>query len=74
MTGRHSSELPSPEMVRQSFKYDADTGTLIRSVASGPVKAGDRAGGVGKNGYIYVSFCGKPYLAHRLIWCWMTGE
>lgn len=37
-------------------------------------KAGDRAGTLHKNGYVQVCFCGKLYLAHRIIWEMIKGE
>ena len=74
MTGRSESSLPSHEMIRHKFNYDPNSGRLTRAVTSGSAVAGAVAGGPGKNGYVYVSCGNRHFLAHRIIWCWMTGE
>lgn len=63
------------ELVRELFAYDSETGRLTRKISNGPKwKIGSVAGGVGENGYRYVSVNKKMYLAHRLIWLHVYGE
>jgi hypothetical protein len=72
----------SAERVRYLFDYDAESGLVTWRVdrKSGDggrrihVRAGDRAGTIKSNGYIEIWTSGTSYLAHRLIWLWVTGD
>ena len=48
--------------------YDPNTGELTWIVGNSRRKAGDIAGTVGPNGYRYVTYKYKMYLAHQLAW------
>jgi hypothetical protein len=55
--------------------YDPASGLLRWRVDRFPAKAGDVAGFPGKKlGYLYVGIDHKTYMAHRVIWLWMTGN
>ncbi len=57
------------------FRYEPETGALWRLLPSKPRhKVGSRAGFVRRNGYRYVGIDGVEYLAHRLVWLYMTGD
>ena len=59
------------EDVRENFAYNPLTGILYRTTGwtkGKPITTSD------KRGYIKVSFKNRKYLAHRLIWLWLTGE
>jgi hypothetical protein len=60
--------------VRELFDYQQDTGLLIYRIKSGKKMPGDVAGTLNGAGYIQVGIDYKLYLAHRIIWLWMTGE
>lgn len=65
-----------PASLKLALDYSPETGKLIwlRDSNNKQRLAGDEAGFQGTNGYIRLKFKGKEYLAHRLIWTWMTGE
>lgn len=57
--------------VSEVFEYDVTSPTFLRWKSPkfySNRKVGDVAGSFNKNGYVAVSYCRKPYLAHRLIW------
>jgi len=61
--------------VRELLDYDQATGDLRwRKRTSNRVYVGDVAGWIGDNGYRRIEIDSTPYLVHRLIWLWMTGE
>lgn len=77
----------SQEYLRECFDYDPESGALVwkhRPVShfkneAGAVSFNSRFAGrpvtnVGKNGYITMSICDHPYLAHRVIWKLVTGR
>ncbi len=78
--------LPSQERLRELFDYDPETGALTWKIKpypqAGRVVIGREAGTItkGRSQYrtvgIRESLGGKftVYLAHRLIWKWMTGD
>jgi len=71
-----SNDLTQDE-VRKLFSYDPLTGKLTRLVKCGYRPAGMEAGyvHVGDHGKSYrrVKIQGITYLAHRVIWLWVTG-
>ncbi|ABA79156.1 HNH endonuclease [Rhodobacter sphaeroides] len=63
-----SKPLPSQERLNEVFKYDSETGYLIRKGQSG------HAGCINKRGYWQVYCDGVLYYAHRLIWKMHYGD
>lgn len=61
------------EKVRQLFSYDKKVGLLIRKVRRSNQHIGTVAGRVGNHGAIVIHIEGRLYLAHRLIWLYVTG-
>lgn len=61
-------EVPSQDLLLQHFAYDAETGDMSRVGKS--VAAGSR----NSSGYKTVSFQGRGYLVHRLIWQMVYGD
>lgn len=59
----------SASRLRELVLYDADTGVFTR-LRDGPHNAGS---GCESNGYIVIGLEGRPRLAHRLAWLYMTG-
>ena len=70
--------LPSQARLRELFNYDQSTGELIRKTKNrrwNNTTAGicrSRRGD--KPWLVLVHADGRQYPAHRLIWCWMTGD
>lgn len=63
------------EEARRYFKYDPETGQIIRLIARGPAKAGDVAFGTENgHGYLCGGHKGFQYMAHRVAWLLMTGD
>jgi HNH endonuclease/AP2 domain len=63
------------ERVHELLSYNHKTGELTWRVdRSRRVRAGDRAGHRGFDGYVDVTIDGRLYLAHRLIWLMQTGS
>lgn len=62
------------DRLKQLFRYDEDTGHFIRLVNARRAKAGEKAGYIAKNGYVYISVDGKPQLAHRMAWLYVHGH
>ena len=63
------------ERLRELQHYNPDTGIFtwrVRTAKS--VHVGDVAGYSFRNGYIRMKVDGHYYLAHRLVWLWVTGE
>lgn len=60
--------------VREVYNYDPDTGVFTFRVQRGPKRAGEVAGGVSLDGYIYMKLNGNQHLAHRLAFLYMTGK
>jgi HNH endonuclease len=55
------------------IRYDAKQGRCFRRVASGGQPAGSEAGGINKNGYVYISLDGRAYRRGRLAWLYSKG-
>ena len=67
------SPLPDPELLKQYFGYDPDTGRFWwKKGGSGIIKGSD-CGNVMPTGHIRVKFKDRLYLAHRLIWRMVHG-
>lgn len=67
------------EQVRELFDYSPVTG-LLRYRKDGAGRGGHNqvagavAGTTADDGYVVVHIKSKVFLAHRVIWLWMTGE
>ena len=59
--------------VRALFDYNEETGQLVWRVAKPRIRIGMVAGHL-HSGYVRVTINGKRYMAHTVIWLWMTGE
>lgn len=64
----------SVEEIQQTLEYDANTGVVYWRIGNSRRKAGDLAGTKGANGYIYISYKYKMYLAHRIAWLLYYGQ
>jgi hypothetical protein len=68
-------DLPTHADITDRLHYDPEIGTLYWRVNIGRhIKAGDEAGTVDYLGRVIVSFCGRKYLAHYLIWVLEHGR
>ena len=55
------------ELARKYLRYDSETGNHYWLVdRTGGVKAGDKAGSLRSDGYVYIKLLGNKYSAHRL--------
>jgi hypothetical protein len=65
--------LPTQERLQELFEYSVVTGTLYH--LQRPAKGrGDGHAGRVVSGRVYVTLDGQRYMAHRLIWCLVTGQ
>ena len=64
------------DRLKKLLRYDPGTGQFVRLVkTSNRINVGDLAGGVSaSHKYCSISLDGRPYLAHRLAWLYMTGQ
>ena len=61
------------DLVNKLFRYDKETGDLIRKVNKGTAKAGDKAGSVNGSGYVVTGIEGNKYRNHRIIFLMHRG-
>lgn len=62
-------------LLKENLSYDLETGVFTRRISNTNfVKVGSVAGWVRRDGYIEIKVNGRPYLAHRLAWLYMTGS
>ena len=54
--------------------YDCETGVLRWRIRAGRQPRGSPAGHMTASGYVSIRVDRKLYLAHRLVWLWMTRE
>lgn len=62
------------EELKKLMRYDPDTGNLVWIVRRSRTAVGTIAGTPGTDGYIYIVIDRKHYVAHRLIWLYVTGN
>ena len=63
--------LKNEDKIRRSFRYNPDTGDLVRVFKNGKVRLIDQ---LDYKGYVIVSVNGRPFKAHRLIFFLCTGH
>ena len=63
-----SKHLPPLDELKKRYSYDPMTGVLTSLHTGQPITARH------PDGYLYVHFGGRSYLAHRIIWKLMTGK
>jgi hypothetical protein len=61
------------EIIRQSVRYDRETGLFYWIVSRGGMKSGDVAGRINPIGYVQIQINCKNYAAHRLAWFFENG-
>jgi len=70
--------LPSNEILHEYFDYNPETGKVTWKKRTHPnakrIKIGGETGSPSTYGYLYIHIFGVSYMAHRLIWKWMTGK
>jgi len=64
----------TPEQLKKLLQYDPETGLFTWLASNNGVQIGDVAGYKTTDGYITIRVNYKLYLAHRLVWLYMTGE
>lgn len=75
MSEKHVSQKtpPSLERVNELFRYEEETGDLVRRINFYSAKAGDIAGTPTGRGPLRVGIDGERYLVHTIIWYLKTG-
>jgi len=73
MSAKLRNQLPSQEELNKAFDYNPDTGELRWKNSTGSVKAGKLAGTRTK-GYMQVSYRGKKYYLHNIVWIMVKGS
>lgn len=76
-----TKQLPSQADLQRDFTYYPSTGLFVRhkpksarqNNATVNLSKG-YCGSLGKDGYVSMTYKGKSYQAHRLIWKYMTGK
>lgn len=74
MTSTACKDLPTQEELHRLFDYNPDTGVLTWKKKRGCKAAGQAAGTRHTHGYRVIQVAGKRAYAHRLVWCYVTGE
>jgi len=66
----------SQERLKEVLHYEDLTGVFswMRGGRGRYMRPGRPAGGVGKDGYVYIGIDGQQYFAHRLAWLWVHGH
>lgn len=67
--------LPNQAHLREIFDYDPDTGSVVwRKPPRRRDMVGQHAGYISRQGYLRLHVSGSPFMAHRVVWKWMTDE
>jgi hypothetical protein len=64
----------TPEEVRETFGYNANTGNLWWRKKRGRLPAGKLAGGMSDTGYLRVQWKGRKVRCHRIAWVHYHGK
>jgi hypothetical protein len=70
---RHK-QLPPVELLRELFRYDEETGRLIRNRPGRKVRVGQVVGVRSGSGYLFTKISRSGYAVHRLIYAMAYGE
>ena len=66
------------EYLQKIMTYDPESGLVVRIMKQSWAGNWHPSHSVPKSitayGYLQMNVGGRPYAAHRLIWCWVTGE
>jgi len=69
------SNIVNVARVREVLKYNKKTGRFTWLKSTGPrAVVGAPAGAVNVRGYYDISIDGRKYVAHRLVWLYVTGQ
>ena len=60
--------------LKEIAHYDPETGEFRSLVNRGPIKVGQKLGGIALHGYLHVQIDGRIYLGHRLAWLYVHGH
>jgi len=71
---RAYSPLPHASELWERFDYNPLTGDLIRRKEAGGQLPGTVIKSLHISGYLQAAVNGRLFLAHRLVWVWVTGE
>jgi len=70
---RKKPTLITQKRLKELLNYNWATGEFTWKVDRGNSKAGDKAGSLNGNGFIYIRIDGKSYLGHKLTWTYHYG-
>lgn len=66
---------PHQKVLKELFDYNPETGQLFYAKTTGRrAKQGTEAGFIEKCGYRRITIKKEKFVAHRIVWKWMTGE
>lgn len=60
--------------LRKKLNYDPATGEFTWAYSRGPIKIGQAAGRILKDGYRSIQFNGREWMAHCLAWAYVYGS